>query len=812
MDFDHSEQVKALAGLPPEPTKPRERGLWATAWAATKAGAAETVATVGKVAKAYGAAQAQADEANPLVVAGVGREAAQRGAERGREIIASGDIETEVGRSFRSVAADLAPDPVTAGEAEKLVFALGRGLTKAVGSTLALGPAGGAALFGASEADTTFEDLRVKGVDAATAGKVALTTGAISAGSVVLPMAGPTLKATAGLYLAGGPGGFVAQQVLTRSILERADYADMARQYDPLDPTGLALSALIPLPFAAHGAVRNVRSAKAAPSPGVAPPRADHQATAGTQVAPEPIASPAAPVPRDAADAAMVHNQTILADAQRVAIDLGEPAVTVERVSPVPGAVAEVVTERGLTAPVRYRLIEAGDLVTSHADDLAPNAAFPAELQPRDRTRAASADQVARIENRIDPELLGESRKASDGAPIVGPDGVVESGNARTIALRRAYGSDKADGYRAWLAENAERFGLTREDVAGMQRPVLVRERLGEIDRAEFARQANESPIAALSPTEQARADATRMSDLSGLATNDDGTINATRSREWLRGFMQRVSPTERGALMQADGQLSQAGAQRVRNAVFSKAYGDSSLLAGLAESTDSNVRNVLAGLMRVAPEVARLRELMEAGARQPIDVAASAVRAVREFSKLRAEGMTVDQFLAQGSLLEGVPPEVKNLLIGLRDNARSQRRVAEMVRSLVQSVDDLGDPRQRALLDDQPKASQADMAADAVERMRTLTDDQLAGIEPAQTRGAQDALVRSIADRVQAVEMTSPDMPIGKDADGRPITAAEELARVRREAAEGTDTELGALDAELLRVAADCALSTGGL
>jgi hypothetical protein len=41
-------------------------------------------------------------------------------------------------------------------------------------------------------------------------------------------------------------------------------------------------------------------------------------------------------------------------------------------------------------------------------------------------------------------------------------------------------------------------------------------------------------------------------------------------------------------------------------------------------------------------------------------------------------------------------------------------------------------------------------------------------------------------------------------------VTAAEELARIRREAAEGTDIELGALDADLIRVAAECALSAG--
>ena len=54
--------------------------------------------------------------------------------------------------------------------------------------------------------------------------------------------------------------------------------------------------------------------------------------------------------------------------------------------------------------------------MTSHDNGLRQNPDFP-ELQPRDRGRAASEAQIAKIENGINPELLAESPKASDGAP-----------------------------------------------------------------------------------------------------------------------------------------------------------------------------------------------------------------------------------------------------------------------------------------------------------------------------------------------------------------------------------------------------------
>jgi hypothetical protein len=1080
---DAERALDHLAALPPEPKRPEPRSAWGELLRGPAAGGAELLADFTKLR-----AGVEQTIAERLALQPIPDESIRQ---RGRQAL------RETAAAAQAYAESLRPDPNTASTAEQLVFGLARGLPKAIGAVVALGPVGGAAAFGASEGSQEYQRLRAEGVDEATATLAGSVAGVVGGGSILLPMVGPTVGATVGLYLAGGPGGFVAQQAATRAILEGADYGDIARQYDPLDPLGLTLSAAVPLPFAAAGVVRNLRAGRAAggPTGGEAAARAAQPQAANAV----PREAPPAPVAtQEAVDAAMVHNLTTRADAltqippqegltplERVVEDqfraqvLADPEATLrayaalpdtaggkivntdearelfapysasnaaratlaravhepaswvarlqwerllaappktgevlilgggggsgktsslEYVSPgfrdrydaiydmtlanaakseavirqalesgrrvtvsftvrdpfdalvngvipraaakgrtVPldvaarahedaprsfmqmlerfadddrvrfevidntrgpgqqrkmsaadlpqfdyndlvgravraaraayekgaidatvlrglvgegqgeggarlravaqrsgdgrtgaepapgvagiredpagaaGAAAEVVTERGLTVAIRYRLVDAGDLVTSHTDDLTPNPAFPQELQPRDRQRADSAAQIARIENRIRPELLGESVKASDGAPIVGGDLIVESGNARTIALRRAYDSGKAEDYRAWLAANARRFGLLEDDVRAMRRPVLVRERIGEVDRAEFARQANESAVAAMSASEQARADARRMRDLADLVTNDDGTINTRASAPFVSRFLRDVAPTERGRLLQADGTLSQEGQTRLRNAVFARAYGDSDLVAMLAESTDSNVRNILNGLLRAAPEVARLRDLIDAGARQPIDVSAAMSRAAREFARLREQGMTVQQMIDQGSLFgDALPPEITNLMIGLSENARAPRRIAELLRQMVRAVDELGDPRQAGMFDDGQPASAVDTTADAVERLRAISDAQLADVEQSPASTGTDALMRSVAERLREVETTAPDMAIALDADGRPITVAEELARVRREAAQGTDTELGALDADLLRVAADCALAAG--
>lgn len=462
----------------------------------------------------------------------------------------------------------------------------------------------------------------------------------------------------------------------------------------------------------------------------------------------------------------------------------------------VPGRKSAVVTERGQQVPVQYLVSEADYLITSHDNALKPNPAFPTELQPRDRARAASEAQISKIENGINPELLADSPKASDGAPIIGRDGVVESGNARTIALRRAYDGGKAVAYREWLLSNADRFGLDRTAIEKMQRPVLTRVGIEAYDRAEFARQANESSVAHMSSTEIAQSDAARMPDLSELHTGEDGSINMARSMGFVRAFInQAVSPSERGGMMTASGDLSQDGVKRIRNAVFAKAYGDPDIVAMMGESTDANVKNILNGMMRAAPEVARMRDLVESGARHPMDIAPDLVRAVREFSNLRSEGKTVEQHLSQFSLLgDGLSPEVTNLLQGLQDNARAPKRIAEMIGKFTDMVDQLGDPRQRGVFDD--TAPQAhELMASTVEGMQK-----------------ENASALPATPEINAMKKIAQDDPgamvlEGYDADGNPkyTSVREAVAQIEAEHTEQLK------EAQSYDAAVNCLLRRGG-
>jgi N12 class adenine-specific DNA methylase len=359
-------------------------------------------------------------------------------------------------------------------------------------------------------------------------------------------------------------------------------------------------------------------------------------------------------------------------------------------------------TEDGRRLGGRYSLVEADDLQTSHDVNLRPNPNYPPELQPRNRERAASALQIQNIVGRMDPARLGLSADAATGAPIVGDDGLVESGNARTIALKRIYQArgQKAENYKDWLRQNANQFGLSPEQVDGMQQPVLVRVRSTPVDRAEFARQANASTVAQMSPAEQAKADAARVDAMDDLRPTDDGDFS--RSREFIRRFIARLPQTEQAGMIDADGRLSTAGYSRVRNAVLAKAYGDSAILTRLVESMDDNQRNISKALLIAAPRVAKARAAIGDGRLFDADLTPHLVDAADTLSRLKEQGTSVDDALAQAGLLgDEFSPETRELIRFLADNVRRPRKVAEFITAYFDALDAAGDPAQGSLLGD---------------------------------------------------------------------------------------------------------------
>lgn len=101
----------------------------------------------------------------------------------------------------------------------------------------------------------------------------------------------------------------------------------------------------------------------------------------------------------------------------------------------VKGRNNNVKTAKGTKVSTVFALLETKNVIASHTAAGAENPEYPQELQPRDRSRESSQAWVQKTSNGLDPESLGRSGRADTGAPIVGDDLVVESGNGHSAGV-----------------------------------------------------------------------------------------------------------------------------------------------------------------------------------------------------------------------------------------------------------------------------------------------------------------------------------------------------------------------------------------
>lgn len=391
-----------------------------------------------------------------------------------------------------------------------------------------------------------------------------------------------------------------------------------------------------------------------------------------------------------------------------------------------------------------YEVRSLDDLIASNDKAYGVNPAYPSELQPRDRTRTASKQQIEDMANDLKPELLGESAKLSDGAPIIGSDNVVESGNGRTLAIGRAYEDGKADHYRDYVTDYASQRGL---DISGIDNPVLVRRRLTDTDRVQFTKLANESDVAHFSSTEKASSDASRLPDSSLLKLNQDGGINLDQSMDFVRQFVSSLPKSEQGSLMTGDGRLSQEGKRRIESAVVHRAYDDPNLVSRLSENLDDDSKTVLNALLRAAPQLTQLGELVKQGGRHQNNIAKDLAQAAQKLSDIKASGSNVRDYLDQGQLIDdGLSAGAKDYLNVFAENSRSAKAIGEHIQNQLNDVEAKGDPRQGSLFGDTPEQL---AALDIINQM----PDQQISVSRVRPDGEIEEVTMSLRERLNELE-----------------------------------------------------------
>lgn len=121
-------------------------------------------------------------------------------------------------------------------------------------------------------------------------------------------------------------------------------------------------------------------------------------------------------------------------------------------------------------------VIDAEQLQPSHIQGVRNPLHFIDEAQPKERNDEASIVSAQRIAKNIRPEEITSSVTAYTGAPIINARGETIQGNNRSDALRLMWSQnkDQAEKYKQYLINHAQEFGLNAEDIAAMERPILV--------------------------------------------------------------------------------------------------------------------------------------------------------------------------------------------------------------------------------------------------------------------------------------------------------------------------------------------------
>ena len=385
----------------------------------------------------------------------------------------------------------------------------------------------------------------------------------------------------------------------------------------------------------------------------------------------------------------------------------------------------------------RFRVVDLDDLVPSQTDTLARNPAYTAGKQPRLRDRAVSQMQIGRIVNEFQPEALLTDTHALDTGPmIVDANLQVESGNGRVLALRQMSNQapEKLGTYEQQLANQLADYGVPATELEGKAHPILVRERLTDVDPAQFAREANQRASLGVSPFELAIQDAANLSDdvLTRLEVGEDQTIEqALRSaanRSVARSFMGTVPSNEQADLLDANGVLNQQGLERLKAAIFARTFPGQAgerLAETFFESVDPVVKNIQNALLGALPNLARVEAMIRLGDRGAnLAIGDDLAQAVDMYARLKQQGYAVEDYVRQAAFFERqTTPFQDALLEFFSQNTRSAKPLRSLLREYASLVE--AQPAQAGLLGDTGKITKGDLLDEALRRLRENPPDE---------------------------------------------------------------------------------------
>lgn len=312
--------------------------------------------------------------------------------------------------------------------------------------------------------------------------------------------------------------------------------------------------------------------------------------------------------------------------------------------------------------PLQYGFVNLDNLVfsnvvTPNSDKYPINDKYPPELQPRDRSTDLSRLDVETRAKALDPTQLEFDIHTTGGSPIAQRiDGkvVVLAGNGRTMSIAKAYYDvpERAEEYKQYLIDNAEKWGLTPGQAKLLKKPVLVRFHTTDEVSAQFiADDSNKQTTMAYSPLEVARQDAKNLS--SGIFYNinitADGDIVNVGNLDFIRQFVNETIPQQEHNTYISKNVPTNQLISRIQKALIIKAFGDNAISQRIIEIMDipkPEAKNIVTSMIDIAPVVTRTKALIDDELLFPLDISKELANAVDVYLDFVNQDLDAEAYL----------------------------------------------------------------------------------------------------------------------------------------------------------------------
>jgi hypothetical protein len=346
----------------------------------------------------------------------------------------------------------------------------------------------------------------------------------------------------------------------------------------------------------------------------------------------------------------------------------------------------------------QFAIVELGKILASHNEEtFADTEGYPRNAQANnlnDRNYAtdkAAQQLVDEYARNLNPDLLLVFGSTPDGTPIITPEGIVVSGNNRTMSLKLAVKKypQKYQAYVNELKDNLPLFGFGDANIDNIKHPVLVRidYDFGDLTTTNMAKY-NASAMKAKSPVDKAAELATTLREQIMCET----TIpNILGEFDTLSDFYADRAAVRRmiTAMQQCSVLNEQDMPAYVENGLFTEDGKTllETVLGALILETDTlrianrdGVRSLRAAVVNALPVLIANKNLPEG-----VTLLQYVNNAVRYQGALVASGLTWENFVNQGNMFEAEKADCNTVYMN-RLMAQGQRVFRDAIRKYNES------------------------------------------------------------------------------------------------------------------------------